>query len=899
MFLFALIQSATGGAGVPFEITLTIPAGRVASNLTNFPVLVDLSIMPDTFWENIKDDGGDIRVKTTGGTVIPHDNVWVDKDTRLGELYFLASAVNSGSDNSWLVTGGDDSLSKLPVTDGNGRNAVWANFERFYNFHETGDRTGSGVSASVTGEAESWVITQSRLYYNIHQGVAIDGDYLILIDTDFLLKITRDGKIVRQASGTLTSAGIAGGHIGDGCVIGNYLYVGGVNSASTATYIVRFNKDTLAYVDKFDISTESATSAASLAFNPADGRVYRLVSTVGTTVLHGYDPNDGSHDGDITLSVGTPFGSNGLTFHDGAIYIASDTGTYGIVSRYALNGTYDREIYRPAYSGVIEGLETDGDGILFNIYDPSGGDPGLFRLQKTADALPSALSFYGAGYADITVPKLTTWTMGLDFAVEHAADNQFFAHYGGGGDGEALAFDSTPLGVGLWNTTDGWAYVPNLYRFGRYMSYAGFHDGTTERESFMFGRPTTDAGVAAMPAGTGTSLRLGATLSSTEFAYGPINEFFLYDGALSDAWHAAWYNNRERPNWFFQILDDDASIVYPLQLALTNPGGEAGAMTGWSQINSSGLGSIGTTAGMIHTGSNAMIASATVATPWWGQTVAVPAGAQADVDAGLLDVEISLYMTTFTDADMGQIVVDCYDGSSNWLSGTQSPWYEPDQIERISVRTVVPPGTRNIRTSVRAFRVTGTENSVYVDDFEVALHRSEDRTEVGIVTSMELGDITGFTNTTGSVSATSSSVPWGETVINGGSNAATVSYKEYSLPAGLASEIAAGDVSLHFFGSIGNINGDDRINIQLQFVDGSNVLIGSAVKLSNDTNGINPAGRTTGDAGGRALFHPIYMRESVPTNAAEVRVTLSYTRVDGTVLDAGICRMAMLCTVDV
>ena len=55
-----------------YRIKLTIQASKVDADLTDYPIYVDLSNLPSDFHNNVKSDGGDIRVtKADGVTELP------------------------------------------------------------------------------------------------------------------------------------------------------------------------------------------------------------------------------------------------------------------------------------------------------------------------------------------------------------------------------------------------------------------------------------------------------------------------------------------------------------------------------------------------------------------------------------------------------------------------------------------------------------------------------------------------------------------------------------------------------------------------------------------------------------------------------------------------------------
>lgn len=116
----------TGGGGGGFTGTITIAAGEVGSNLTNYPVYLNLADLPSGFWSAVSSDGGNIRIKQSG-SVIPFDVVKIDTGTNTGTLFFLVSTLLSGSDNVFTI---DLTGSGLIATgDPNGRDDVWAAYD--------------------------------------------------------------------------------------------------------------------------------------------------------------------------------------------------------------------------------------------------------------------------------------------------------------------------------------------------------------------------------------------------------------------------------------------------------------------------------------------------------------------------------------------------------------------------------------------------------------------------------------------------------------------------------------------------------------------------------------------------------------------------------------------------
>lgn len=141
--------AAAGGGGGGTVATLTIASGKVASNLTNFPVYVNLADMPSGFWSGVASDGSNIRVKQSGSD-IPFDLVKIDTTGQTGTLFFKAASLLSASSNVFTV---DLSGAAAPaVTDANGRNAAWSAFDFVCLLNSTSytDRTGGAAGAQIS-----------------------------------------------------------------------------------------------------------------------------------------------------------------------------------------------------------------------------------------------------------------------------------------------------------------------------------------------------------------------------------------------------------------------------------------------------------------------------------------------------------------------------------------------------------------------------------------------------------------------------------------------------------------------------------------------------------------------------------------------------------------------------
>lgn len=122
-------SGGTGPDGNTHYVEVTVQSSQVASNLTSFPVYVDLSDLPAAFFSRVRSDGGDIRVtKADGTTQLPREVVAINTGASTGELHFLADSLSSSSDTVFRIYYGNASATEPSVTDTYGRNAVWVDY---------------------------------------------------------------------------------------------------------------------------------------------------------------------------------------------------------------------------------------------------------------------------------------------------------------------------------------------------------------------------------------------------------------------------------------------------------------------------------------------------------------------------------------------------------------------------------------------------------------------------------------------------------------------------------------------------------------------------------------------------------------------------------------------------
>lgn len=152
--LVAGLPYPMGGGGTPTPTpgssgTLRIASGSVASDLTDFPVRVDLARMPAGFWTGTN-NGEDLRF-FSGATELPTDLVYCDTGSEAGEIWVLVPLVDAdaNTDITWSV---DGTSTRPAAIDSNGMNAVWADYEYVGIPHtDFSDRTGKNTLQGLSG----------------------------------------------------------------------------------------------------------------------------------------------------------------------------------------------------------------------------------------------------------------------------------------------------------------------------------------------------------------------------------------------------------------------------------------------------------------------------------------------------------------------------------------------------------------------------------------------------------------------------------------------------------------------------------------------------------------------------------------------------------------------------
>lgn len=562
LLLSSAAAASGSGSGGLSEYTITVSAATVSADLTDYPLMVSLADMPAAFWTDVNSTGGNIRAYASDGvTMLPHDVTYIDKSRSLGRMY-IKTNIATATSTTVRIHLTDPADTKLAVTDPNGRNAVWADYEVVWVFPETDNRTGNAYTQDVGGlePRTDWVsVDYHEFSNNPQQGIACDGTTAVTTITTNELRRYAVGNLVTATATNInpvgdvnTDKGIATlNRVSDGCFISGELWVPvqqwPVSGGVPVEYFAKFNGTSLVYVSAINVSSTSRPHS-SICYD-GSANIYATDSTDGASIMR-YNTS-GVLQETITLStsVSQP---QGITYVDGLLYIACND-TNQATYAYQTDGTLIGEVYRRPTIGNQEGLSYDGTDLWTMDFD---GD--LLRLRKIAQHADSRRIHYSRIFAN--VPTLsTTWTAAT--SVYWTVDNGDFQHaFLSYTDGTldayraTLAYDEGPDLIALWNNTDSWVYSARNPGANEFFRAAASHTATTRRKVWVDGVATTDSPVAARPGSAGTDADFVINGSKTDFSEvgeGYYQACWLRHEEMSDAWMDADYENQHNPSSFY------------------------------------------------------------------------------------------------------------------------------------------------------------------------------------------------------------------------------------------------------------------------------------------------------------------------------------------------------------
>lgn len=132
---------------------VTIQSSKIDSNLSDFPVYVDLSALGTDFFTAVQNGGGDIRVtKADGTTEVAREVVTCDTAEETGELHFKADGtLLAAADTDFYIYYGNSGASDYATDATYGAEAVWSEYDFVSHDGNATDSTGNTSGWSTAG----------------------------------------------------------------------------------------------------------------------------------------------------------------------------------------------------------------------------------------------------------------------------------------------------------------------------------------------------------------------------------------------------------------------------------------------------------------------------------------------------------------------------------------------------------------------------------------------------------------------------------------------------------------------------------------------------------------------------------------------------------------------------
>lgn len=568
----AALTGAGGGGGDPDPdpvagYVVTVASGKVGSNLSNYPLMIDLRDMPGSFWDDVRTDGGNIRAYAADGTtLIPHDVTYINKSRELGRM-FVKTDLLAASDNEVVIKLLDSSTTKLSNSDTNGRNAVWADYEVAWVFPDAANRSGKSHSQTNNFVLHSeWIHKQ---YYefagNPHQGLAVDASgNVVTIDTNYLRRYDDAalGALLASNADPVGAVKTASGkstlnHLSDGCIIAGELWIPVSEYPTSGGYdevLAVFNLSTLALDRYYDVSSVGR-GVSGICYNPDTGLIYGTDYSDGTSLM--VFNTSGVYQTSISLSTTITL-LQGIEWVEDHFILSSETGA-NLYYRCELDGTVTTTptLQRPQ-TDINEGISYDGTSLWTM---DGGGD--VVRWQRDPNYADWRKAHYTLAYAIAAASPTYQWSMGCSFHNMLTNNQRSIMAYANGSSSAnwaALVYDEGPDVIGIWNSTDGWmwsAVNPDVFETHRYGLQ---HNGTTARKMFIDGTASTDTGCANRPGGTGDiEFVLNGAYTTDHFGdsagEGYYQTIWLRHDVVSNDWYAADAANNNSPSTFYSIAE--------------------------------------------------------------------------------------------------------------------------------------------------------------------------------------------------------------------------------------------------------------------------------------------------------------------------------------------------------
>jgi hypothetical protein len=584
-----IVDSSRFAISLPV-FTVTVAASEVTADLTNFPVMVDLSLMPSGFWTDVNHDGGNIRAyASVGGAEYPLDIVTFQHNAQDGTLWVKVPSVTVAGGASFVLVLGASTQQRAARSDTYGSAAVWSGYRSvFMGGENTDDRASTSRVFPVMGDGATFMnVGNPEITFaaDPHQGITWHegSGEVYTSDNNVLRRYDAAGTLLTSNTNPngdiMTATGMTGlVHLCDICTVGDWLIVPTNDYPSNSKCALTvFDRTTLALVAAVDVSATDAL-ISGVCWNPDTHQLYtcrwgvmsglKAWSLNLTTGAIAHLPGSGVTFAPFTLGQLTDR-VQGVEWWRGHYWITDDN-RYEVV-RVKADGTYNHDDCPIQFSdnnstgvtGNYEGICRYKDGLAVLI-DPTSANSYMIYSRPANFDFGGGGARYGTndGYFEATgLSGGTIWTMAVS-AARSAAKQQSLASYrdfsaGTANDRVTLAhrFVTPNYRIEAWDNTNSWLSPgsPVNAATSTWNRVAVVYNGT-DRELFIDGvSRASQSGITAKDAGY-TAFSVGIDDTSTAESFdGDMAFAYIYPGALSAAWLAAEHSMLSNPGGFYTI----------------------------------------------------------------------------------------------------------------------------------------------------------------------------------------------------------------------------------------------------------------------------------------------------------------------------------------------------------
>lgn len=579
------------GLGTPSgaNFLVAIGSGEVSSDLTDFPVMVDLSLMPSSFWTAVRSDGGNIRsYASVGGSQYPLDIAVINHNAQTGTLWAKVPSITAAGGATFVLQLGDLTQQREARGAIFGSAAVWSDYlSVFLGGENQDDRASTSRLFYTQGDCASFLNVgnpEMTFAEDPHQGFtwhAGSGE-VYTSDDNALRRYSAAGTLLTSNTNPnaqiMAATGMTGlVHLCDICIVGNWLIVPTNDYPGTAKCAIAvFDRTTLTLIAATDVST-TEPKISGICWN--DDLQQLVTCNWNTfTTLFKFDLNLSTGvvtpNGTIPLNRTNASGNlnsaaQGIEYWRGHYWISDDIRDE--VVRVKPNGDYHLDNCPIQFSdnnstfvvGNYEGIARYKDGLAV-LVDPSSANSYLIYSRPANFAFGGGGARYGTNNGYFETNGLTGGTVftmsvsGARSAAKQAAMVSFRDFSSGGVNDRVTLSHRNVSGVftiQLWDDINSWLTpgTPVNPTTGVFNRVAAVYNGTS-RALFIDGTSrASQTGITPRDSGF-SALSVGhEDTTDSESFDGDIAFAYVRLQAMSEAWLAAEHSMVSNPSGFYTI----------------------------------------------------------------------------------------------------------------------------------------------------------------------------------------------------------------------------------------------------------------------------------------------------------------------------------------------------------